>query len=931
MANSTLSARNLILLTMAYVLLGAVGLTMAIPPGYASPVFPAAGLALASVLWFGRRALIGILLGSVMLNLAHAWLGGTLSPVTAVAAAAIATGAAVQAFAGVWLVHRWQGSDRGDLEQSQASLGFLLWSGVLSCLLSASISVTGLCAAGVVERGDFLFTWWNWYVGDALGVIIFAPLTLCLFNGPGELWSEKRWRIIAPMLLTMCLVVLVFYGATRWERYVQDRQLQADGEGITRRITDRLITHREVLSSLRNFIDATPNFDFKQFEKFTRITLRNNPDIFAMSFNDLITAAKRAAFERMMSGLSPLGSFQITERDSERRLVRAAVRPEYVAVRYIVPLANNKPAVGFDIYAEPIRRAAIERARASKSMAVTSPIQLVQEQKKRVGILELLPVESMPTTGANDEEANLLGFAVVVVKVDEMIEIATRDQVPAGLLFQLTDSHLPDSKGMLYRSDVQGAPNTPLAGAAHWKTALRMGDRDWALSIYTTTIYRQQHRTWIAWVVGVAGILLAALLQILLNLRRNLEESMQREVEVYKTLAEKSFTGVFVIQDGLFAYVTENAANYYGYDVAALVGTRPERIVFPEDYVIMSPMAIEMIKGKRKAPYEYRVITKDNKIRWIMETVSPISFNGRPAILGNCIDITERRQREVQDLHSQKLESVGQLAAGIAHEINTPIQFVGDNITFMRGAFQDILSLNSMLDSLQDIDSLKFPAVSNLIERIHQKEEDIDIGYLRQEIPKAIEQSLDGLQRVSKIVLAMREFSHPGVEDRSALDINKAIESTITLSRNEWKYTAELTATLAPDLPIVQGYPADFSQVILNLIINASQALQAKVGKEGNEKERIEISTRQDGNEIEICIRDTGMGIPQEAQSRVFDPFFTTKEVGKGTGQGLTIAQNIIVRKHGGKIYFETKPGEGTAFYIRLPLETGQVVRGQNL
>ena len=154
----------------------------------------------------------------------------------------------------------------------------------------------------------------------------------------------------------------------------------------------------------------------------------------------------------------------------------------------------------------------------------------------------------------------------------------------------------------------------------------------------------------------------------------------------------------------------------------------------------------------------------------------------------------------------------------------------------------------------------------------------------------------------------------------SDLDINKAIESTINLSRNEWKYWADLTTTLAPDLPIVQGYPADFNQVILNLILNAAQALQEKVGKEGSKKECIEISTRQDGNEVEICIRDTGPGIPPEAQSRVFDPFFTTKAVGKGTGQGLAIAQNIVVQKHGGKLYFETKPGEGTVFYIRLPL-----------
>ncbi|MEI6611090.1 MAG: ATP-binding protein, partial [Deltaproteobacteria bacterium] len=289
---------------------------------------------------------------------------------------------------------------------------------------------------------------------------------------------------------------------------------------------------------------------------------------------------------------------------------------------------------------------------------------------------------------------------------------------------------------------------------------------------------------------------------------------------------------------------------------------------------------------------------------------------------GSDTDITEKRQREVREIYSQKLESVGQLASGIAHELSTPLQFIGDNITFMQGAFQDILSIITMLDVLPDIDSPQLPSAHELIDRIHKKGEDVDLAYLKKEIPKAIVQSLDGLQRASKIVQAMREFSHPGGEGMVDLDINKSIESTITLSRNEWKYSAELIATLAPDLPTVQGYPADFNQAILNIILNAAQALQEKVGKGGPEKERIEIATRKDGNEVEICIRDTGPGIPQEIQSRVFDPFFTTKDVGKGTGQGLAIAHNIIVHKHGGKIYFETKLEEGTAFYIRLPLKT---------
>ncbi len=514
--NSTSAVRVAAFVALAYALLGAAGLTMAIPPGYASPVFPAAGLALACVLLFGRRALFGVWLGSALLNLSHSYLIGALSPATAAVDAAIATGSTLQAWAGGWLVNRWQGSAWCEMEREQDAFAFLLLGGMVAVLLSPSFGATTLYVAGIIESSEILFTWWNWYVGDAMGVFVFAPLTLCMLNGPRGLWGARRRRIVTPLLFTIGLVWLAFYSTALWEKQTQDSRLQNDSQIIAYRITDRLITHREVLSSLQHFIEATPNFSFRQFEQFTLVTLNDNPDIFALSFNDLVTYEQRPAFEQMVSDLSPLGPFQITERDSQRNLIRAVDRPEYVTVRYIVPLSNNQPAVGFDINSEPIRRSAIERARASQSMAVTAPIQLVQEQKKRVGVLELLPVTSAATAGIRNQTPRILGFAVAVVKIDEMIEIATQGHVPAGLVIQLTDPHAPDGQSILYRSAPLDTVNTPSTRTDLWKTELRMGDRDWMLSIYTTASYLQQHRPWMAWVVGVAGLIFAALLQILM-------------------------------------------------------------------------------------------------------------------------------------------------------------------------------------------------------------------------------------------------------------------------------------------------------------------------------------------------------------------------------------------------------------------------------
>jgi PAS domain S-box-containing protein len=279
-------------------------------------------------------------------------------------------------------------------------------------------------------------------------------------------------------------------------------------------------------------------------------------------------------------------------------------------------------------------------------------------------------------------------------------------------------------------------------------------------------------------------------------------------------------------------------------------------------------------------------------------------------------DISEKLDMEQQLLRGQKLEAVGQLAAGIAHEINTPIQFVSDNIRFLKDSFGD---LSGMIAALEALDSAatdgRIPA-----DNLHKALEAADTGYLLAEIPRAIDQSLDGVDRVAKIVRAMKDFSHPA-SDRTPLDINRAMASTATVASNEWKYVAELKTDFDPDLPQVPVMPGDFNQVILNMIVNAAHAIGDVVGDGGNGRGTITLSTRRVDDWAEIRIADTGCGMTPETAARIFDPFFTTKAVGKGTGQGLAITHNVVVDKHGGTIKVESAPGQGTTFIIRLPLE----------
>lgn len=284
------------------------------------------------------------------------------------------------------------------------------------------------------------------------------------------------------------------------------------------------------------------------------------------------------------------------------------------------------------------------------------------------------------------------------------------------------------------------------------------------------------------------------------------------------------------------------------------------------------------------------------------------------------LDTTEQRVLESQLRQAQKMESIGQLAAGIAHEINTPTQFIGDNLRFLKESFSDLDAVFRELEKVFEVAASRELNSSDLF-ATGEALEMADMGYLRAEIPKAITQSLDGTDRVARIVRAMKEFSHPTVDERKPMDLNQAIESTVTVARNEWKYVADLDLDFDTSLPPVPCFPGEMNQVILNLIVNAAHAIaETPVVKAGG-RGKITVRTRQLRDQVEIQIQDSGSGIPEAIRDRIFDPFFTTKEVGKGTGQGLFIAHRVVVDKHGGQILFDTHLGVGTTFKILLPLQ----------
>jgi PAS domain S-box-containing protein len=319
-----------------------------------------------------------------------------------------------------------------------------------------------------------------------------------------------------------------------------------------------------------------------------------------------------------------------------------------------------------------------------------------------------------------------------------------------------------------------------------------------------------------------------------------------------------------------------------------------------------------------------------NETKWVSSTKVPIyGTNGKiTGLVGISRDITaikagerERQMMEVQLRQAQKLESIGQLAAGIAHEINTPMQYVGDNTRFVMDSFAAIRRVLGCHKEL--LDAARANAITpELLARCGEILPPEDLDYYCEQIPVAIGQTLEGVERVSKIVRAMKEFSHPGGKEKTPADLNQAVESTVTVARNEWKYVADMKLELEPKLPPVPCFVGEFNQCVLNLVVNAAHAIGDVVKKNPGTKGQITVQTRRDGDHVAVRVTDTGTGIAEANRSKVFEPFFTTKDVGKGTGQGLAMIYGSVVNRHGGTVTFETEVGRGTTFIVRLPLKS---------
>lgn len=426
-------------------------------------------------------------------------------------------------------------------------------------------------------------------------------------------------------------------------------------------------------------------------------------------------------------------------------------------------------------------------------------------------------------------------------------------------------------------------------------------------------LHRNHFTLYIIWsaplVLGFFGVILG---KTSLLLKQKMDRLEHKTTELNTILNTAASAIITIDTAGGITNFNKAAEQIFGYDHDELIGKNvnclmPAAMAAEHDAYLRRYLQTRQaaILGKRR---EVEARRKDGQIFPVLLRVNPMYINGTIYFSGVIDDISDTKTLQNQLIQAQKLEAIGQLASGVAHEINTPIQYIGDNLSALSQNFTDITAYHQAVARLIP-DALK-PRADKLAE-------DHDIQFILEDSPQAIRQSLEGVERVAEIVKAMKAFSHmESAQSKQFINLHEALNSALTISRNSYKYVARVETDYDGEIGGIECYANQLNQVFLNLIINAAHAIE----ESQNDAGLIRVTTRKRGEQVEIQIMDNGAGIPKPIRDKVFNLFFTTKPVGKGTGQGLSLAHSIIVEKHRGQLFFESETGVGTTFHILLPL-----------
>ncbi|HJT86508.1 MAG TPA: ATP-binding protein [Bryobacteraceae bacterium] len=908
------------------------------------PAFPGFGLDLVVLLVFGPRYWPVVL--------AAYFAGSLFRHVPLLPSCGVAVAALIRTLFGVALL-RWSSGMKRLLGEFDDLVGVAL-AGLVASGLGAALGSASLVAGNGFTASGWAVAFARWWIADALGVFTASPALLALarsWTAVRPKWSawfalqlllymsavaiacdlvflrsDARYLLFTVFLLILIAAAWLGPAAARFVAAITSfAAIGATRIGIGAFAAGTL---RENLENLALFLVAVSltGMALGAFRAVGNLTLpagvllagwacsawlyasldRSRAAYDDARLESFITSvearidSRYRAYEDLSWGAATFlaASGRVSPEAWESYVRRLSDRyPDVSAISMIEPEASGNAALTFDAR----QQSAAERSRDSGAAVLVRPA-----AGRGGGRLQLfVPVyrAGAPVTTAPERRQALLCWVKVAFSADSLLRPALAD-FQGILRLQVSD----ERPGRPFFVSAATGP-----GLSERTTRLTLGQDRWLLTWAPLPGFPYLSRAPFALAAGCTALLSLLLAGLVLILQTTMRRASYR----WKLLESASALGTWELDlSSGMVHCSEQMRRLYG------LPESPERLpvsqwlgaVHPDDREALRAEIGRRLENRQSIDWQYRAVWPDGSIHWLHSKALPVADQQeRPSrIVGVALDISEIKLLQSQLSQAQKLQSVGQLAAGVAHEINTPIQYIGDNGKFLEESFRDLIRLADAQHAAGD------PAAA-----------DADLDYLRAEVPKAASQLLEGVDQVARIVRAMKEFSYPGPIERTATDLNRAIENTLLVCKNEWKHVAEVTTDLDPDLPPVPCVAGDFNQVMLNLIVNAAHAISEVVKNSGG-KGAIQISTRRNESVVEIRVADSGAGIPESIRSKVFDPFFTTKPVGKGTGQGLAIAHAYIVQKHKGSLTFESEPGRGTTFLIQLPLACANAENGAN-
>ena len=754
-------------LAVAYVITGWLGLQLAVPPGYASAIFPPAGISAAAALIIGRMTLPWTFIGSLLLNLSVGYsVNHGFTTLGLLAAIDIAAASTIQAGITGWVLRRAIDypaplDNSGDLRR------FVLLSPVC-CLVSATLALSGLWALGVVKTLDLSTSWISWWIGDTLGVVLVLPLMLVVAGEPRALWRSRLYPVAVPILLFFALFVAIFMRVSQWEHDASLLEFRLTSQQVADKVHNALEEQGMFLDQLARSLGRPPMPSQADFQNLVEGLLKRFPTVQAVEWAPRVTAEERDAFEAAQQAGSP--QFEIRQLDAAGRLIRAEDRDQFFPVTYVAPLEGNQRAVGFDLFSESARRAAVQAAIGAPAATASAPIRLVQDQTQQNGVLlaRAVPNSARPS------------LVLVVLKMGPLMSALLTGAAPT------LDARLIDIEGGVTLYDGFGADSaSPLS-----TQIFAVGGRQYQLNTVPTALYLATHHGLESWAVLVIGTFSTGLLGALL-----------------------------------------------------LLATGHRRRV------------------------ETTVVERTRELATVNQRLTA--------------EMEERRQAEAALRQAQRMEAIGQITGGVAHDFNNLITVVRGNA-----------------------------------ELLHDRATD-DVTRRRAD---AIALAADRGQRLTRQLLT---FSRRQTLRPEPMNLRERTGEIAELLSRSLRGDIDLVITLPGELWPVAVDSAEFELALLNIGVNARDAMPAG-GCLRVEAKNVSFppstpgGTSLNGDFVALTISDTGTGMAPEVLAHAFEPYFTTKDVETGSGLGLSQVYGFAVQS-GGMAELTSEVGKGTSITLHLP------------